>query len=92
LCAALQLYWAQNDIPIYHQAIVKLCQMHLKAQNIDGHGRLLRIPELRGERMATSTWLELCRAAEGQLNFEVPWRNTDKLARAYPTERQSLLR
>jgi tetratricopeptide (TPR) repeat protein len=35
--------------------------------------------------------LELCRAAEGQQNFERAVEEYDKLARAYPAERQSLL-
>jgi tetratricopeptide (TPR) repeat protein len=92
-CALLsQLYWRKNDIPNYHQAIVKLCQMHLKAQNIDAawedFGEYLNSG---GERMPASTWLELCRAAEGQQNFERAVEEYDKLARAYPTERQSLL-
>ena len=87
-----QLYWRKNDIPKYHQAIIKLCQMHLKAQNVDAawqdFGEYLNSG---GERMPASTWLELCRAAEGQQNFERAVEEYDKLARAYPTERQSLL-
>ena len=41
--------------------------------------------------MPPSTWLELCRGAEGQQNFERAVEEYDRLARAYPTERQSLL-
>src|SRR5258707_8183777 len=41
--------------------------------------------------MPASTWLELCRSAEGQQNFERAIEEYDKLARAYPNERQSLL-
>ena len=87
-----QLYWRKNDIPKYHQAIIKLCQMHLKAQNVDAawqdFGEYLNSG---GERMPASTWLDLCRAAEGQQNFERAVEEYDKLAQAYPTERQSLL-
>jgi membrane associated rhomboid family serine protease len=87
-----QLYWRKNDIPKYHEAIIKLCQMHLKAQNVDAawqdFGDYLNSG---GERMPASTWLELCRAAESQQNFERAVEEYDKLARAYPTERQSLL-
>jgi membrane associated rhomboid family serine protease len=87
-----QLYWRKNDIPKYHEAIIKLCQIHLKAQNIDAawqdFGEYLNSG---GERMPASTWLELCRSAEGQQNFERAVEEYDKLARAYPTERQSLL-
>jgi len=64
-----QLYWRKNDIPNYHQAIVKLCQMHLKAQNIDAawedFGEYLN----SARAYASPYMLELCRAAEGQQNF-----------------------
>src|SRR5260370_28172009 len=87
-----QLYWRKNDIPKYQEAIIKLCQLHLKAQNIDAawqdFGEYLNSG---GERMPASTWLELCRSAEGQQNFERAIEEYDKLARAYPNERQSLL-
>lgn len=87
-----QLFWRKNDIPKYHEATVKLCQMHLKAQNIDAawqdFGEYLNSG---GERMPASTWLELCRAAEGQQDFERAVEEYDKLAHAYPSERQSLL-
>src|SRR6267143_226747 len=87
-----QLYWRKNDVPKYHETIIKLCQMHLKAQDIDAawqdFGEYLNSG---GERMPASTWLELCRSAEGQQNFDRAVEEYDKLARAYPTERQSLL-
>jgi membrane associated rhomboid family serine protease len=87
-----QLYWRKNEIPKYHDTVIKLCQMHLKVQNIDAawqdFGDYLNSG---GERMPASTWLELGRSAEGQQNFERAVEEYDKLARAYPTERQSLL-
>jgi len=92
-CALLsQLYWRKNDIPKYHEATIKLCQMHLKAQNVDAawedFGQYLNSG---GDRMPASTWLELCRGAEGQQNFQRAVEEYDRLAHAYPTERQSLL-
>jgi membrane associated rhomboid family serine protease len=87
-----QLHWRRKDIPKYHEAIIKLCQMHLKAQNADAawqdFGEYLNSG---GERMPASTWLELCRFAERQHNFERAVEEYDGLARAYPNERQSLL-
>ncbi len=41
--------------------------------------------------MPAVTWLELCRMAEGQQNYERAVSEYERLARAYPTERQSLL-
>jgi membrane associated rhomboid family serine protease len=87
-----QLYWRKSDIPKYQETVIKLCQMHLKAQDVDAawqdFGDYLNSG---GERMPASTWLELCRAAEGQQNFDRAVEEYDKLARAYPAERQSLL-
>jgi membrane associated rhomboid family serine protease len=87
-----QLHWRRENIPKYHEAIIKLCQMHLKAQNADAawqdFGDYLNSG---GERMPASTWLELCRFAERQHNFERAVEEYDGLARAYPNERQSLL-
>ena len=87
-----QLYWRKNDVPKYHENIIKQCQLHLKAQNPEAawqdFGEYLNSG---GERMPASTWLELCRAAETQQNFERAVEEYDRLARAYPNERQSLL-
>jgi membrane associated rhomboid family serine protease len=87
-----QLYWRKNDIPKYQQAIIKLCQLHLKAKDLDAawedFGEYLNSG---GERMPASTWLELCRAAEGQQRIERAVVEYDKLAKTYPSEKQSLL-
>jgi membrane associated rhomboid family serine protease len=87
-----QLYWRKNDIPNYQQAMIKLCQLHLTAEDADAawedFGEYLNSG---GERMPASTWLELCRAAEGQQRIERAVVEYDKLAKAYPSEKQSLL-
>jgi len=62
-----QVYWRKNDIPAYRNAIVKLCQLHLKAQDFDA--ALADYDEYRnsgGETLPASTWLELCRAVEAK--------------------------
>ena len=41
--------------------------------------------------MPAAVWLDLCRAAEEQLCFERALSEYEKLAAAYPTERQALL-
>jgi len=72
--------------------MIKLCQDAPEAQNTDAawqdFGEYLNSG---GERMPASTWLELCALAEGQQNCERAVEEYDKLARAYPSERQSLL-
>src|SRR5207237_10190375 len=44
-----------------------------------------------GNRMPVATWLELCRIAEGQQNFERAVAEYANLAEVYPNERQSIL-
>jgi tetratricopeptide (TPR) repeat protein len=44
-----------------------------------------------GDRMPAATWLELCRIAEGQQNYERAVSEYEHLAQAYPNERQALL-
>jgi membrane associated rhomboid family serine protease len=87
-----QLYWRKNDIPNYHEAIIKLCELHLKAKDIDAawedFGDYLNSG---GEKMPASTWMELCRGAEGQQRLERAAAEYEKLAKTYPNEKQSLL-
>lgn len=87
-----QICWRKNDIPGYREAITKLCQLHLKANDFDAawqdHEEYLNSG---GGPLPASIWLELCRAAEGKENLERAVSEYEKLASAYPTERQSLL-
>ena len=87
-----QLYWRKNDIAAHLEATIKLCQLHLKAQ--DGEVAWQDYQEYvnaGGNLMPAATWLELCRFAEGQQNYERAVTEYEKLAKAYPTERQSVL-
>ena len=87
-----QLYWRKNDVPKYHEAVVKALQLHLKAHETEAAWHNYdEFLNTGGERLPASTWLELCRAAEGQQHFDRAVGEYDKLARAYPNERQSLL-
>jgi membrane associated rhomboid family serine protease len=87
-----QLYWRKNDIQAHLETTIKLCQLHLKAQ--DGEAALLDFQEYRnagGDRMPAATWLELCRLMEGQQHYDHAVTEYEHLAKAYPTEKQSLL-
>jgi tetratricopeptide (TPR) repeat protein len=87
-----QLYWRKNDLPKYRDAVVKALQLHLKGQDFEGAWRNYEeFLNSGGERLPASPWLELCRSLEGQQNFDRAVGEYDKLARAYPAERQSLL-
>ena len=87
-----QLYWRKNDIPKYQETVVKLLQLYLKAQDPEAAWHNYEeFVNSGGERLPATPWLELCRSAEGQQNFDRAVMEYDKLAHAYPTERQSLL-
>lgn len=87
-----QIYWRKNDIPSYQKAIIKLCQLHLKAQDADlaWHDYEEYINS-GGNSMPASTWLELCRAAEGKEQYQRAVTEYEKLATTHPNEKQSLL-
>jgi len=92
-CSMLQqAYWRKSDLPNYNEATIKLCAMHLKA----------REPQLAwqdyqdflntgGSKMPAATWLDLCRAAENVQDVSRALSEYQKLAAAYPTEKQSLM-
>jgi membrane associated rhomboid family serine protease len=87
-----QLYWRKNDIPAHLEATIKLCQLHLKAQ--DSEAALQDFQEYTnagGDRMPAATWLELCRLMEGQQHYDRAVAEYERLAKAYPSEKQALL-
>jgi membrane associated rhomboid family serine protease len=87
-----QIYWRKNDTVNYQASTIKLCQLHLKAQDADAawHDYEEYINS-GGASMPASTWLELCRAAEGKEDFDRAVSEYEKLAAAHPGERPSLL-
>jgi len=87
-----QAQWRKNDLPGYRDTISKLIQVHLKNQNVDG--ALQEYQDFKnsgGEALPSATWLELCRAIEGQGNHERAVGEYDLLAKACPAERPALL-
>jgi tetratricopeptide (TPR) repeat protein len=87
-----QLHWRQGNPAGHQDATVKLCQLHLKKQ--DGEGALRDYQEFQttgGQNLPAATWLELCRVLEGQQSFDRAVSEYDKLAVAYPKDKQSLL-
>ena len=87
-----QLYWRKNDVAKHHEASIKLCQLHLKAQDTEAAWQdYQEYLNAGGNRMPAGTWLELSRIAEGQQNFERAAAEYEHLAETYPRERQSIL-
>jgi membrane associated rhomboid family serine protease len=87
-----QAQWRKNDIPAYQQTITKLCQLHLKAQEPEAAWQAYEeYIRSGGINLPASTWLELCRIAEGQQDFERAVSEYEKLAQTYPSQREALL-
>ena len=87
-----QLYWRKNDIGAHLDSTIKLCQLHLKAQ--DAEAALQDYQEYTnagGDRMPAATWLELCRVIEGQQHYDRAVTEYEHLAKAYAAEKQALL-
>ena len=87
-----QIYWRKNDVPNYYTSTIKLCQLHLKAQENDAAWQdYQEYTNAGGDRMPAATWLELGRIVENQPNYELAMNEYERLARTYPTDRPALL-
>ena len=87
-----QIYWRKNNILAHLEAMVKLCQLHLKAQDSEAAWQdFQEYLNAGGERMPAATWLDICRLAETREDFDRAVTEYANLAAAYPTERQSIL-
>jgi membrane associated rhomboid family serine protease len=87
-----QLHWRNGDSAGHQDATIKLCQLHLKKQ--DGEAAWRDYEEFQntgGQHFPPATWLALCRFLEGQQDFDRAVTEYDRLAVAYPKDRQSLL-
>lgn len=87
-----QIYWRKNDVPAYRDAVGKLIQIHLKANNHElAWQEYQDFKNSGGDKLPAATWLELGRSAEGQGNFEQAVDEYGRLATAFPNERPALL-
>jgi membrane associated rhomboid family serine protease len=87
-----QVYWRKNNLPAYQDAMIKVCQLQIKAQE----------PELAwqsyeeytnsgGDAMPAATLLEICRIAENRQDFTTASAEYEKLAAKHPSDRSGLL-
>ena len=87
-----QLHWRKGNPAGHQDATIKLCQLHLKKQDAEAAWRdYEEFQNTGGLHLPAATWLELCRFLEGQQNFDRAVTEYDKLAAAYPRDKQSLL-
>jgi membrane associated rhomboid family serine protease len=86
------VHWQKSEVQEYREITIKLCELHLRAREYEtawcDYEEFLN---LGGEKMPPAIWLDLCRLPEEQQDFERAVSEYEKLAAAYPSERQSLL-
>ena len=86
------LYWKKGDIPAHQAAVENACRLHLKAKNLEAAWQdYEEYARTGGGKMPSATWIELCRHAEDQQNWERAAGEYEKLAAAWPAERASVL-
>jgi tetratricopeptide (TPR) repeat protein len=72
--------------------MTRLCELHLKERHHDAAWQDYEdFLNSGGKILPAATWLELCRAAEGQQMFERALAEYAKLAAAYPGERHAVM-
>lgn len=87
-----QAYRRKDDMPAYQESVLKLCGLHLKARDFDAAWQDREdFVKSGGTLLPVALWFELCRAAEGQEDFERAVKEYGELLAAYPKERQALL-
>ncbi len=87
-----QAHWRRSDMAAYRDATVQLCQVYLKNQDQDNAWRAFEeYQNAGGDKMPAATWLEIIRSLETQQHFDRAVSEYERLAEAYPTEKQSLL-
>jgi membrane associated rhomboid family serine protease len=88
----LGIHWRNHKIPECREAAIKLCGLHLQAGECEAAWQdYNEFLNLGGDKVSPAVWLELCRVPEQQQDFRRAIGEYEKLAAAYPSERQSLM-
>ena len=86
------IHWRASNIPAYREATCKLCEIHVRSREYQPAWQDYEdFLNAGGERIPPDVWLDLCRVPEQQQDFERVVSEYEKLAAAYPSERQSLM-
>ncbi len=86
------VYLRKGDTPAYVQALESVCQLHLKLHNAEAAWQDYEdYVKAGGAKMAAASWLEICRYAENMQQWERAASEYEKLAEAWPQDRNSVL-
>jgi membrane associated rhomboid family serine protease len=87
-----QVYWRRHELPAYHEATAKACELQLRANNPEGAWRDYEdFKNSGGQKLPAAPWLGICRLLEEQENYERALSELESLIQAYPAERQALM-
>jgi membrane associated rhomboid family serine protease len=91
-CSLLrEVHWRKADVPLYLAYTARLCSLHLAARQPDAAWQdYEEFLQRGGDKLPAQTWLDLCRVPEEQGASDRALEEYQKLAAAYPAERQSL--
>jgi membrane associated rhomboid family serine protease len=91
-CSLLrEVHWRKGDMPMYLAYTERLCSLHLTARQPQAAWQdYEEFLQHGGDKLPAQTWLDVCRVPEQQGAFERALQEYEKLAAAYPSERQSL--
>jgi len=92
-CSLLrEVHWRKTDIPLYLAYTTRLCSLHLASRQPEAAWQdYEEFLQHGGDKLPAQTWLDLCRVPEEEGAFDRALSEYEKLAAAYPKERQSLL-
>lgn len=86
------VYLRKGDTQSYLQAVETVCQLHLKLHNGEAAWQDYEdYVHAGGTKMPAAGWLELCRHAENIQQWERAASEYEKLAEAWPEDRNSVL-
>jgi len=86
------VYLRKGDTQSYLEAMETICQLHLKLHNSEAAWQDYEdYVHAGGAKMPATSWLELCRHAENIQQWERAASEYEKLAEAWPQDRNSLL-
>jgi membrane associated rhomboid family serine protease len=87
-----QIHWRRQEAVAFQQATLKTCALHLKARNSEAAWKdYEEFLNCGGESLPADVWFELCKAADDLQSFERALNEYQRLAAAYPDERQALM-
>ena len=87
-----QVYWRRQELPAYHEATAKTCELHLQAKNPEAASQDYEdFRNSGGEKLPAAPWLGICRFLEEQGNYDRALSELASLIKAYPAERHGLM-